>query len=218
MITNLRSLLFLAVASIAASCLAIEVDGIQKEHRPIVVTHEPGEIINVLFWQPEGPVLLDDSHFVRGDTQTVWTAPVGTYAVVRAGSSVVVITSDGTPRPTPPVPPNPPGPKPPDPPEPPEPDTETIVTRWIVIVEELNERHLSPAKTAVITAVNFWQQLGFKFRLYDKDQPVAEPYAKIAGDNLPAIILMADDGSYITGPLPDTLEATESFIRSHTLR
>ena len=220
MITNLRSLLFITIASVAVSVPAIEVDGIQREHRPIVVTHEPGEIVNVLFWRPEGPVLLDDSHFVRGDTQTVWTAPVGIYAVVRAGSSVVVITADGTPGPKPPVPPDPPGPPDPPPPVPPPdpPPTDTIITSWIVVIEELNDRHLSPEKTAIITDLQFWNSLGFKFRRYDKDQAAAAPFNQIVGSSLPAIILLDDQGKYIKAELPSTREETEAFVRRHTLR
>lgn len=214
------------LASIACvhDARAIDVEPIAKEHRPIVVTHEPGVEVNILFWQDGAPQLLDESHIVRMTDRTIWSAPAGTYSVIRQGSAIVTVSRESSPRPDPdPEPkPDPPDPDPgPDPEPEPEPEP-GIVAKWAIVVEEVQDRGNHPEQTTTLNDPRFrdlMDERGLKLRIYDDDMQSAAPFVRVAGDERPALILMTEDGSeHRAFPFPSSVEDAETILRENLQR
>lgn len=208
-------LLAIAIAVTACSAYAVEVDGIAKEHRPIVVTHESGVRINVLFWDNGEPRLLTDDHLIRLDDRTIWSAPAGVYTVIQQGSVIVQVTADGSPRPSPT-----PGPKP-DPPKPDPPDPEPtpgpqIEIKWAVWIYEqtdaISQRDQTNVRQSIETR-KYLDSRGIKFAAYDDDQDAAKarPFLSVAG-NLPALVLMQDASAFTTHSAPSSIEELRKLI------
>lgn len=209
--------LAVAIAVTACSAYAVEVDGIAKEHRPIVVNHESGVQINVLYWDNGEPKLLTDDHLIRLDDRTIWSAPAGTYAVIQQGSAIVQVTADGSPRPGPdPTPgpqPEPPRPDPPDPEPTPGPQIEI---KWAVWIYEQADAISQQKQTNVRQSIETRQYLdsqSIKFAAYDDDQDAAKakPFRSVA-DKLPALVLMQDASTFTVHAAPSSLEELKTLI------
>ena len=223
--------LLLVAATLAWSpALAVDVEPIAKEHRPIVVTHDPGATINVLFWKDGAPTLLSEDHIVRMDDKTIWTAPAGVYAVIRQGSAVVTVNREGSPGPGPGPDPKPepepnPEPDPPDPDPGPEPDPEPtpgILATWAIFVEERRDRAEHAEAIAVLNHPRFRESLedrGIRLRVFDDDEAAARPFVAVAGERRPALILMTEDGStHRVFDAPKSLDEAETLIRENVVR
>ena len=208
--------LALAIAATACSAYAVEVDGIAKEHRPIVVTHEIGVQINVLYWDNGEPRLLADDHLIRLDDRTIWTAPAGTYAVIQQGSVIVQVTADGSPRPDPTPGPKPDPPKP-DPPEPEPTPGPQIEIRWAVWIYEqtdaISQREQTNVRQSIETR-KYLDSRSIKFAAYDDDQDAAKakPFRAVA-DKLPALVLMQNASTFTVHPAPLSLDDLKKLVK-----
>ena len=210
-----------------ACVTAVEVEPIQKRDTPIVITHGEGETVNAVFVTPGGAwEFLADNHFRRGDTETIMAGPPGQYLVTTGDSSIINVIEEGRPDPDPQPRPDPtPDPQPepdpqPDPPDP-EPGPAPILAKWLVFLEEQSERANNPQQTAVITSLALRESLidrGIKVRVYDDDQPAAQPFAKVAGTDRPAMILIEDSKNFRVFDVPDSVAAVEQIVMENTLR
>ena len=200
---------------------AIDVDGIHKEHRPIVVTHEADERIVFLFVSGNQWMQLGEDHFDRQvDGRTVVSAPPGQYVVTLAGSQIVVVTPEDKPGPSPPDPRPNPGPDPKPEPEP-KPNPDQLLTKWVVFLEERQERSKRPEQTAVITSDRLRKTMaesGITVTAYDEDSPDAGAFVSIADGRRPAMILIESKEKYKVLDVPNSVDEAERVIRENTLR
>lgn len=208
--------LAVVIAATACSAYAVEVDGIAKEHRPIVVTHESGVQINVLYWDNGEPKLLTDDHLIRLDDRTIWSAPSGTYAVIQQGSAIVQVTADGSPRPSPTPGPKPEPPKP-DPPDPGPTPGPQIEIKWAVWIYEQTDAIEQIEQTNVRQSIETRQYLdsqGIKFAAYDDDQDAAKakPFRSVAG-KLPALVLMQNANTFTVHPAPVSFDDLKKLVK-----
>lgn len=205
---------------------AIDVSPINKRDQPVVITHDPGETVNAIYISGEGEwKFLPESHFTRLDGTTVMAGPPGQYLLTTGGSTIIKIVDEDGPRPSP----NP-GPKPdpkpnpgPDPPDPePEPGPAPFLATWAIWIEEQEERGQHERSVSVMTDPDVRADLierGIQPRIYDKDQDTAKPFAKIAGDVRPALILMTADAKQTrVFPAPKSKDELETIIRENVIR
>lgn len=217
----MRLAIILLIATFAFPLRAVDVAPVQKRDTPIVIKHEAGQTINAVFVDSVGAwKFLPDSHFMRGETQTVMAGPPGQYLITAGDSSIVQIIEEG--QPDPPKPKPRPKPKPDPNPEPePDPQPDGIRAEWLVFLEEQEERAQNPAKAQVITDAGFRQTLadiGLKVRVYDDDQEVAKPFLRVAGTERPVMILVGDDGKTRVFAVPESIAQAEQLIRGAIIR
>ncbi|MEL6898427.1 MAG: hypothetical protein AAFP90_20210 [Planctomycetota bacterium] len=219
----MRTVFALMVAWMAATASSVDVPAINKEFRPIVVSHDAGVRIDVLHWAGDAPSMLPDDHFVRQETATIWTAPAGVYAVVGNSDGVVIVTvvRENSPRPPPPGPNPSPDPPRPEPKPDPSPGPPPLVAKWLMIIEEVSDRPKYPKQTAVSLDLAFWKTLtdrGFQVRRYDANQEAAKPYTREANAKLPALVIMESAEKWRVFRLPESTESVEQIIRENVVR
>lgn len=86
----------------------------------------------------------------------------------------------------------------------PDPDN-TLKAKWMIILEETQDRANHPEKTAVMTSQKVWetaQSKGVEVRLYDDDMPSISKWAKLTNDR-PVFILIEDAWTYQIYNVPD---------------
>lgn len=215
----MRRLAFLLLCGFYSPTLALDVPPLVAEYEPIVVQHAAAAEVKVVPWGATEPGFLSETYVKRFTDHTVIGGPVGTYLIAGDGDLAWVVRSpsDG------PVPPGPqPGPSPQPKPEPsPDPRPVPLLAKWLVIVEEMQDRGNHPAKTSVITDRMYWQSIndrGMQVRIYDKDQPESESYKKVINEPLPVMMLMEDSKNYRVFPVPDSTEAVDAIIRENVVR
>lgn len=200
-----------------------------EPYRPITVKHSEGAKINVVYWRNGRPMLVPEKNFTRGETQTTWGAPIGTYAVVQGNIGIVVIEGESDIRPDPNPDPKPipdPGPSPEPEPEPePEPAPEPVNYEgaFVIVVEETADREASVAK---ILGNEYWLQLrtrGLEYRFLDATTDKGKDYASLV-DELPGIVIMTEpqEGEpskmLFNGPLPESIESLDELVKKVTGR
>lgn len=202
----------------------IEVDPIQQRDRPVVIKHAAGQTVTAMFCNPGAGTwqTLPDSHFVRSETQTVLVAPPGEYVLTLGGSAIIRVLESNPPPPGPG--PKPPGPGPAPKPKPPA----GINARWLLFIDEVSERENRPDQTAVIFSETLRAEMadrGLTVRILDKDQAAAGPFLRLAGDHMPAMILLTDDGDddgtdeqARAFAVPATVDEVETIIRGNVIR
>ena len=220
----IRLFVFLLAIGFSSLAAAIDVAPINKRDQPVVITHDPGEIVNAIYISGEGEwQFLPEAHFTRSEIKTVMAGPPGQYLLTTGGSTIIKIVDEGGPGPKPNPNPDPkpdPGPDPPDPE--PEPGPAPFLATWAIWIEEQEERGQHEPAVAVMTDPEVRADLidrGIQPRIYDKDQDTAKPFAKIAGDVRPVLILMTADAKQTrVFPAPESKDELEKIIRENVIR
>lgn len=224
----MKSFLF-TLATIAPLMLAggesVSVDAIQKRDRPFLIEHESGAQIKAIFVDASGEwAYLPDDHFIRTDTKTYMAAPVGRYLVTDGSATIVSIIEEGSPGPRPR--PNPgPSPEPEPGPEPsPQPDDQKLRAKWVVFIEEIEQRNQFQMESNTMRDADLAElldDLNISLRIYDDDQPQALRYIESAQKRnvaLPCMFIIQDDQNYKVVEAPASVAEAESLIRGAIIR
>lgn len=224
----MRLLLLLALLTLQHVSVfgEISVEGIHKEHRPIVVSHEIDDHIAVLYWLDGVPRQLPEDFFERESTKTTFGAPPGLYIVTVKGSQIITVTPDDDSIGPEPVPDPTPQPTPiPDPEPTPDPEpgpTPDYPGAMVVVVEETSDRN---TETGKLLNAKFWTELksrDISYRFLDRDTDIGKQYADLV-ERLPAMVIVkgvGEDANKVLyrGDLPKTTAEVDQLIKQHTGR
>ena len=192
---------------IAGALSLLEVSGVASGDRPTAWASEPrGEsrLLGFARWGEKAFLVFEPATEGRHFLALVVRGELLT-ALVEVGED------PGPPPPPPPPPPPKPGP------------------RWVIVVEETDDRDDNPTPTgAIVESLKLRQYLtenGHKLRAADKDQPAEwlPPYLDQiarAGVALPAVIIVDGDGDtpgklFFVGPLPDSVDKVIALLKEH---
>ena len=195
---------------------------INRRDQPVKINHPNGATVQAIYVDAAGEwVFLDDRHFIRDETFTIFAAPPGSYFVTTGDSTIVKVVdgNDPSPRPRPNPRPDPPPPGPEPKPEP-KPGPPPLVAKWAVWVEEQMDRQQHPEAVAVMTDPAVQRSLtdrGLKWRIYDDDQPSAKWLAD-ATTIRPAFMLFEEGGQPRVFAAPKSADALEAIIRENVVR
>lgn len=207
-----------------ADAAQITAPAIGRRDQPVKINHPAGATVQAIYVTRSGDwAFLPERHFVRSEKFTILAAPPSTYLVTTGDSTILKIVEDGEPNPQPGPEPEPepkPDPKP-DPSPGPEPGPAPVVAEWAVWIEEQQERAKHVDETAVMTDAAVRRDLedrGLKVRIYDDDQPEAEPLVSQTKGVRPAFLLLDVSGKTRCFPAPKSREALEKIIRENVVR
>jgi len=213
----MRSLVLIFGVLLSSFAYGVEADQTRiKEYELSTITHKEGEVIYATFnfVHEDGTVermVLPDSHFRRGTTETTFTGPPATYEITIGRPLFVEIVREGQPGPKP-------RPKPlpvPDDDFPAPPDTTRFEVDRVFFVEEQNDRNINPQYIAY-TNVDFQKKLrdkGVKFYIFDDDDPDknVQDWVKVLDGKLPAVVFYGDAENFKIEALPKDITADSLY-------